>query len=147
MRDSSLHGTNVAVRLKSARTRGGGIEDVAYRNLTGTANAAVQISLQREPAFPRPRRLSRHVARYEHDEPRTNVSATPVIRDVSVSALDVDVSRGPEKEDAFLACLGLDDSPITGIAFDDVRVAGSDSATCAYCSGTAAGADPAPCFA
>ena len=70
-----------------------------------------------------------------------------MIRGVSVSALDVDVSRGPEKEDAFLACLGLDDSPITGIAFDDVRVAGSDSATCAYCSGTAEGADPAPCFA
>lgn len=59
VRDSSLHGTNVAVRLKSARTRGGGIEDVAYRNLTGTANAAVQISLQREPApdaFPETRR-------------------------------------------------------------------------------------------
>ena len=61
MRDSSLHGMNVAVRLKSARTRGGGIEDVAYHNLTGTANAAVQISLQREPAPDGPRARKRSI--------------------------------------------------------------------------------------
>ena len=128
VRDSTLEGTNVAVRLKSARTRGGGIQGVLYSNLSGTANAAVQISLA-----------------YEHDEPPTNASATPAIRDVRVSDLDVDVSEGTK--DAFLTCVGLNDSAIRGVAFDRVRVRGSKDATCAYCSGTAIEAAPEPCFA
>jgi hypothetical protein len=39
-RDSILHGTNLAVRLKTARGRGGGIKDVLYQNLSGTTNGA-----------------------------------------------------------------------------------------------------------
>ena len=44
IRNSVLHGTNLAVRLKTSRGRGGGIEDVLYENLTGSTNAGIQLN-------------------------------------------------------------------------------------------------------
>ena len=115
------------MRLKSARTRGGGIKDVLYANLTGAADVAVQISLQ-----------------YEKDEPPTNASATPVIRDVAVRDLAVTVDD--REKDAYLSCLGLDDSEITGVSFENVRVTGSGREECGHCAGASYGSSPDPCF-
>jgi polygalacturonase len=59
IRDSYLKGTNLAVRLKTMRGRGGGIEDVLYENLQGSVESAIQITLN------------------YHTTPATNLSATP----------------------------------------------------------------------
>ena len=45
IRDSVLDGTNLAVRIKSMRGRGGGVEDVLYQNLTGSVVSAIQLTL------------------------------------------------------------------------------------------------------
>ena len=45
VRDSILHGTNLAVRLKTARGRGGGIANVLYENLVGSTNAGISFNL------------------------------------------------------------------------------------------------------
>jgi polygalacturonase len=39
IRDSKLDGTNLAVRIKTMRGRGGGVEDVLYENLQGKVRA------------------------------------------------------------------------------------------------------------
>jgi hypothetical protein len=74
IRDSSLNGTNLAVRIKTMRGRGGGVEDVLYENLTGVAEGAVQLTLQ-----------------YSGDPPPTNNSATPVLRGITVRNVIVEV--------------------------------------------------------
>merc|ERR1719197_1398419 len=45
IRDSQLDGTNLAVRLKTMRGRGGGIEDILYQNLTGKVISGLQLTL------------------------------------------------------------------------------------------------------
>ena len=47
VRNSVLKGTNLAVRLKTSRGRGGGIKDVLYENLTGSTNGGIQINTLR----------------------------------------------------------------------------------------------------
>ena len=44
IRDSKLHGTNLAVRIKTMRGRGGGVEDVLYENLEGSVIAGIQLT-------------------------------------------------------------------------------------------------------
>lgn len=44
IRNSVLHMTNLAVRLKTSRGRGGGIEDFLYENLTGSTNGGIQLN-------------------------------------------------------------------------------------------------------
>eukprot|EP01043_Picozoa_sp_COSAG02_P058525 COSAG02_NODE_7298_length_3077_cov_81.755876_4_plen_393_part_00 len=44
VRDSILAGTNLAVRLKTSRGRGGGIERVLYENLSGHTNGGIQLN-------------------------------------------------------------------------------------------------------
>merc|ERR1712194_78743 len=48
IRDSFLNGTNLAVRIKSCRGRGGGVEDVLYDGLEGTTKEAIQLTLNYE---------------------------------------------------------------------------------------------------
>jgi len=60
IRDSVLDGTNLAVRIKSMRGRGGGVEDVLYQNLTGSVISAVQLTLNCEPLCTR--RMHDHAA-------------------------------------------------------------------------------------
>jgi len=46
IRNSSLHGTNTAVRIKSMRGRGGGVENVLYEGFTGEVKSeAIQLTL------------------------------------------------------------------------------------------------------
>ena len=55
-----------------------------------------------------------------------------------------------EASSIYVECVGLDDSPITGLELANVAVGGAGAATqtCAFCSGTAdaASVDPPPCF-
>jgi len=94
IRDSFLKGTNLAVRLKTMRGRGGGIEDVLYENLQGSVESAIQITLN------------------YHTTPATNLSATPTIRDITLKNIRV---KATQKSD--LTCDGLSDSKISGITF------------------------------
>lgn len=81
IRDSVLDGTNLAVRLKTSRGRGGGIEDVLYSNLSGSTSAGIQINT------------------HYGTSPPTNVSATPVVRRITIR--DVSVHAG-----SFMNCVG-----------------------------------------
>jgi len=143
IRNSILDGTNKAVRIKSARGRGGGVRNATYSNLTGSVKYAVSLSLD-----------------YEGDLPPTNDSATPEIHDVIVRDLDLVVTESDKAADTFsssssepndLECIGLSDSPITGVTFRNVKVAAAESSTldtkCTYCFGTSDDdSDPTPCF-
>jgi polygalacturonase len=57
---------HTAVRLKTSRGRGGGIERVVYEDLSGHTNGGIQLNTHYGTA------------------PPTNVSATPVIRNITV---------------------------------------------------------------
>jgi hypothetical protein len=117
-RNSTLHGTNWAVRIKSARGRGGGVEDVLYEDFYGVADSGVQLTLN-----------------YEKDVPETNVSATPTLRRITVRNMDVSV------DSAALDCEGLGESPVAGITFQNVTIRGhgSHSQQCTHCSIQAVG--------
>jgi len=121
--DSRLHGTNLAVRIKTSRGRGGGVEDVLYEGLTGSVISAISLSLNYEKPTP----------------PPTNVSATPVIRRIALRNLNLDAEAG---RGGFLDCQGLEDSKIQGIVFDNVRVTGATSQSCNLCSIEATQVEP-----
>lgn len=110
IRDSIVDGTNVAVRIKSARGRGGGVRKVTYDNLVGRANEAIQLTLD-----------------YEKDVAPTNASATPQILDVDIRNLNIDAQR-----DALL-CAGLDESTIRNVTLTNVTVTGKQAQQCAHC--------------
>ena len=122
IRDSVLEGTNLAVRIKTMRGRGGGVEDVLYQNMTGDAIGGVQLTLN-----------------YHTTPGPTNDTATPVLRRITVRDLHVRTTK------SFLDCEGLPESPITGIVFDNVTVTGSSSQKCSECIIAAGGgSSPAP---
>eukprot|EP00929_Paragymnodinium_shiwhaense_P076197 TRINITY_DN39134_c0_g1_i1.p1 TRINITY_DN39134_c0_g1~~TRINITY_DN39134_c0_g1_i1.p1 ORF type:complete len:464 (-),score=38.57 TRINITY_DN39134_c0_g1_i1:50-1441(-) len=128
IRDSVLRGTDVAVRIKSMRGRGGGVENVLYQNLTGFSNQAIQLTL------------------HYGDVPPTNASATPsfsniIIRDVRLEA---------DNAQKFILCEGLEDSVITGVALEHSEILTPKYSTmsCSHCVGTATPDTlPTPCFA
>ena len=124
VRGGTLVGTDRAVRIKSARGRGGGVEGVLYEHLAGLVDEAISLTLDYET------------------HPPTNSTATPVIRDIVVR--DVALSAGK----LFLTCDGLADSPITGVLLENVNVTGGGSASqdCTHCSGASKGSEPAPCY-
>lgn len=124
VRDSELHGTDLAVRIKSKRGRGGGVEDVVYERLRGSVRAAIQLTLN-----------------YGGSEPPTNHSATPVLRNVTIRNVALEATRGN------LDCDGLSDSSISGITFDNVTITGEGthkSATCRACSIESHHSEPEP---
>ena len=100
IRQGTLSGTDRAVRIKSARGRGGGVEGVLYENLSGAVDEAISLTLDYETY------------------PPTNDTATPVLRDIVVRNVTLDASK------IYLTCDGLVDSPITGVRLEDVRVTG-----------------------
>jgi len=140
IRDSVLHGTNLAVRIKTMRGRGGGVEDVLYQNLTGSVLAGVQLTLNYHPGI----------------KP-TNNTATPSMRRITLRDIDVDITKQEGagvagvgrnghtaryaiaanadhgKEALALECAGLDDSMIEGLVFDHVSIRGSKNQACEYC--------------
>jgi polygalacturonase len=110
IRDSKLDGTNLAVRIKTMRGRGGGVEDVLYENLEGKVVGGVQLTLNYKSADP------------------TNISATPVMRRITLRNIHV------EAKSSALTCDGLPDSIITDIVFDNVTVTGSSKQSCDKCA-------------
>eukprot|EP00658_Telonema_sp_P-2_P066314 TRINITY_DN55363_c0_g1_i2.p1 TRINITY_DN55363_c0_g1~~TRINITY_DN55363_c0_g1_i2.p1 ORF type:complete len:391 (-),score=60.19 TRINITY_DN55363_c0_g1_i2:253-1425(-) len=109
IRDSKLNGTNLAVRIKTARGRGGGVENVLYENLAGSVLAGISLSLNYET------------------KPATNATATPEMRGITLRNLDL------QAKSSFLVCEGLPDSKIEGIVFDNVKVSGASGQTCESC--------------
>ena len=94
-----------------------------YDGLQGSVGEAIQLTLD-----------------YCKSDP-TNVTATPVIRNITIRHLTIDATK------QYLTCEGLSDSPIYGIALDDVVVSGKSNQDCGSCSGTLAGnVSPKPCF-
>ena len=55
------------MRIKTERGRGGGAEDILYENLHGVTQGGIQLTSNYDPGLP-----------------RTNVSATPVIRRITI---------------------------------------------------------------
>ena len=112
IRDSVLEGTNLAVRIKSMRGRGGGVEDVLYENLRGWTKSGVELTLN-----------------YEKGAPPTNASATPEFRRITVKNVSIRV------DDSALDCEGLADSKIEGVVFEEVemRGEGASSQSCHMC--------------
>ena len=110
IRDSVLNGTDKAVRIKSARGRGGGVADVAYQNLRGSAKTGISLSLE-----------------YDESDP-TNESATPALKNIRVENVTVAADA------AYVECLGLNDSAIEDVSFVDVAVSGASAQTCSYCA-------------
>ena len=123
IRDSLVDGTNLAVRIKSCRGRGGGVEDVVYENLHGHAQSGVQLTLN-----------------YKSGLAPTNVTATPTFRRITVRNINIQV------DNSALDCAGLDDSPITGITFENVTITGkgAHSQTCSRCTISARNSHPHP---
>jgi len=109
IRDSELDGTNLAVRLKTMRGRGGGIQDILYQNLTGKVISGLQLTLN------------------YHDTQPTNWTATPELNGITIKDVHVKAS------DSSLECNGLSDSEIHGITFENVVVTGASKESCSYC--------------
>ena len=55
------------MRIKTERGRGGGAEDILYENLHGVTHGGIQLTSNYDPGLP-----------------RTNMSATPVIRRITI---------------------------------------------------------------
>lgn len=120
IRDSKVDGTNLAVRIKSMRGRGGGVEDVLYQNLTGSTKAGIQLTLN-----------------YHSGVPPTNATATPSLRRITIRDVVL-------KTKQFLTCEGLSDSEVEDIVLDNVTVTGSDKQDCNHCKIRATRTSPAP---
>lgn len=123
IRNSKLDGTDLAVRIKSMRGRGGGVEDVTYENLKVTVVGGVQLT------------LNYHVA------DRTNSTATPVIRRITIRNVDVSAEKSG------VSCDGLSDSLISGIILENVTIRGkgAEKDECSNCHfDSTSGSKPVP---
>jgi len=120
IRNSVLNGTNLAVRIKSMRGRGGGVEDVLYENLEGDVVSAIQLTLN------------------YHTVPPTNATATPVMRRITVRDMHV------KAKSSDLTCDGLNDSEIHDVVFTNVTITGSSKQDCSSCSITSHDSRPKP---
>ena len=133
IRDSELGGADLAVRIKTQRGRGGGVEDVLYQNLSGSTVAGIQLTLNYGGG----------------DLPPTNGSATPVIRRITlrnVSAVTQACKGGTlGKQVCALSCEGLDDSKIDQVYFEHVKISGgAQGQACTACQIVATNSSPIP---
>lgn len=135
VRENLLNGIEAVVRLKSMRGRGGGIERVLYENETGVVTGqAIQINLV-----------------YKHAKP-TNASATPIIRDIAIRnvAVELKTTPGAKAKDAASAilCTGLDDSPIENFTIVGMVITGAGAAKqqCKDCIGDQSNTTPKLCI-
>ena len=102
--------TGTALRIKSARTRGGVIENVTYRDITmKNVEAAITISLfyDDKKASLKP-------------EPKALTQATPTIRDIHF--LNISCEGATKKAGEIV---GLPESPISGVTLENVRITGA----------------------
>ena len=78
---------DLAVRIKTERGRGGGAEDILYENLHGVTQGGIQLTSNYDPGLP-----------------RTNVSATPVIRRITIRNVtaNTEARKKNQRPSAFL---------------------------------------------
>ena len=116
-----LSGVEAVVRIKSMRGRGGGVERVSYERISGDVEEVLQVNLA-----------------YKHAR-KTNASATPVVRDISVtdSVLTVSGRSSKGKEVPIVLCEGLDDSVVSNLTVGNLTLAGrvGGKQQCKYCEG------------
>ena len=116
-----LSGVEAVVRIKSMRGRGGGVERVSYERISGDVEEVLQINLA-----------------YKHAR-KTNASATPVVRDISLtdSVLTVSGRSSKGKEVPIVLCEGLDDSVVSNLTVGNLTLAGrvDGKQQCKYCEG------------
>lgn len=138
VRDSDFGGADLAVRIKTERGRGGGAEDIMYENLHGATQGGIQLTSNYDPGLP-----------------ATNLSATPVIRRITLRNVTAHTNgcTGPlisSTPVCALSCEGLSDSPIQEVIFDGVRVvappgSGGDRQHCSMCHVFGSDSWPSPC--
>lgn len=138
VRDSDFGGADLAVRIKTERGRGGGAEDILYENLHGATQGGIQLTSNYDPGLP-----------------ATNLSATPVIRRITLRNVTAHTNgcTGPlisSTPVCALSCEGLSDSPIQEVIFDGVRVvappgSGGDRQHCSMCHVFGSDSWPSPC--
>lgn len=123
VRNSTLNNVEAAVRIKSCRGRGGGVERVSYGGARGTVDQAIQINLN-----------------YKKRR-KTNASATPIIRNIDISDFTLRTTGSA------VLCAGLVDSIVTNISVSNISITGSLSESCMDCEGTETRTSPKLCFA
>jgi polygalacturonase len=79
---------DLAVRIKTERGRGGGAEDILYENLHGVTQGGIQLTSNYDPGLP-----------------RTNVSATPVIRRITIRNVTANTEARKKNQQSFVFLL------------------------------------------
>jgi polygalacturonase len=125
MRNSTCNGTSTSVRIKTCRGRGGVVEDIYYYdfNLTNV-NEGINVNM------------------YYCDNGPTNVSATPIFRNIHLSNIKgTAVSQAGEYK-----C--LPESPCIDLILTNISVTGSYKTPnqCEYAYGTATNIFPESCL-
>ena len=95
-----FEGTDIGIRIKTMRGRGGVVEDVRVSNVTmyNIVNEGILITLRYQPAKPEP--LSER---------------TPAVRNVHLSNINIREAQRP------VAIYGLEERAVTQISFNDIR--------------------------
>jgi len=98
-------GTKAGIRIKTARGRGGVVENVSYSNIVmrGILREAIILSMAYE-------------GRVDAAKPEPVTDGTPTLRSISIADIRVDGAR-----DA-LICEGLPESPVSGVSLSNVRI-------------------------
>ena len=103
----TCHGSQIGVRIKSRRGRGGRIEDVRFDNWT-MQDVPVGINVTNYYVMEGEKRTS--------EEPVSN--RTPIFRNIAISGMTISGSRVP------IEIEGLPEMPITGLRISDVIASG-----------------------
>jgi polygalacturonase len=95
-----FEGTDIGIRIKTMRGRGGVVEDVRVSNITmsNIVNEGVLITL-----------------RYQATSPEPLSERTPAVRNIQLSNLNIRNARRP------VAIYGLEERAVSRISFNDIR--------------------------
>jgi hypothetical protein len=98
--DCIFEGTDIGIRIKTMRGRGGVVEDVRVSNVTmyNIVNEGILITMRYQPTQPEP--LSER---------------TPDVRNVHLSNINIREAQRP------VAVYGLEERPVSQISFNDIR--------------------------
>jgi len=113
VQNCSFEGSDNGIRIKSARDRGGLVENVVYRNIT-MRNVGVAITLNLF-YFDKPGQQERR--------PRPVTSTTPIIRGVRIIDVQVDGAKTAGE------IVGLPELPIDNVVLENVRINASTGMT------------------
>jgi len=102
----TFEGTDNGIRIKSARDRGGLVQDVTYRDLS-MKNVGVAITLNL---------FYFDKAAQKERQTRPITPSTPIVRDVRIVNLSVEGAKTAGE------IIGLPEMPISGVLLDNVRI-------------------------